>query len=202
MTELNPRTVLKQMSLLERQQESESYPIRNAMIEVHGLLIKYLSMSEDDVDIAPNEDDEDDDRSAPQKQMDMLFERLFERFLDLTTFVRTKVIQVCSKLCDIPAKLPAQRLRMTSLAIRSLEDKGSHVRRNAISLLIKLLLTHPYGVLHGGELDASVWTERRDVVRAELAKAEERLEFPVTDVEQEAPPDLSLIHISEPTRPY
>lgn len=189
MTELNPRTVLKQMSLLERQQESESYPIRNAMIEVHGLLIKYLSMSEDDVDIAPNEDDEDDDRSAPQKQMDMLFERLFERFLDLTTFVRTKVIQVCSKLCDIPAKLPAQRLRMTSLAIRSLEDKGSHVRRNAISLLIKLLLTHPYGVLHGGELDARVWTERRDVVRAELARAEERLEFPVTDVEQEAPPD-------------
>ena len=60
MTELNPRTVLKQMSLLERKQESESYPIRNAMIEVHGLLIKYLSMSEDDVDIAPNEDDEDD----------------------------------------------------------------------------------------------------------------------------------------------
>lgn len=189
MTELNPRSVLKLMSLLQRQQESESYPIRNAMVEVHGLLIKYLATSEDDVDAALNskagqldtDDDGDDTRNAREKQMDVLFERLFERFLDLTTFVRTKAIQVCGRLCDLAVRLPTQRLRMTSLAVQSLEDKSSNVRRNAIALLVKLVLTHPYGVMHGGELNADAWTQRRDVVRSELEKAEERLAFPVTE---------------------
>lgn len=188
MTELNPRSVLKQLSLLQQQQDSESYPIRNAMVESQGLLIKYLSTSDDadlgDVTVDTSSAHDDDERSARQKQTDMLFERLFERFLDLTTFVRTKVIQVCSRLCDLPVRFPAQRLRMTALAIQSLEDKSSNVRRNAIALLVKLILTHPHGMMHGGELDATAWIQRRDAVRAELDKAEERLEFPVTEVDE------------------
>ena len=42
MAELSPRSVLKQMSLLQKHLDSESYPMRNAMIEVQGLLIREL----------------------------------------------------------------------------------------------------------------------------------------------------------------
>ncbi|KOS15882.1 condensin complex subunit 1 [Malassezia pachydermatis] len=187
MAELNPRSVLKQVSLLQKHLDSESYPMRNAMIEVQGLLIKELCLSEDMDGPQPRdlEGDDDDERSAQQKQIDMFFERLFERFLDLTTFVRTKVIQVCGMLCELPVKFPTQRLRMTTLAVQSLEDKSSNVRRNAIGLLVKLLLSHPYGALHGGELDVSVWEERYRVVEAELARAEEALTFPEVDVDVE-----------------
>ncbi|WFD03161.1 condensin complex non-SMC subunit Cnd1 [Malassezia obtusa] len=182
MAELNPRSVLKQISLLQTHLDSESYPIRNAMIEVQGLLIRELSLNDE---LAAADVEADDEGlgagSAHQKQIDLFFARIEERFLDLTTFVRTKAIQTCLALCDLPVKFAPHRLQITALAVRALEDKGSNVRRNAIALLVKLVLTHPYGVLHGGELDADVWRERRGVVHAELEKAEAVLVFPETD---------------------
>jgi condensin complex subunit 1 len=48
------------------------------------------------------------------------------------------------------------------------------VRRYAIALLTKLTLTHPYGIIHGGELSANEWTQRYDEVAAELASMEQR----------------------------
>lgn len=170
MAELSPRSVLKQMSLLQKHLDSESYPMRNAMIEVQGLLIRELGT----VDAELGEGDD----GARQRELELFFERLFERFLDLTTFVRTKTIQVCASLCDAPLKIAPQRLQMTSLAVRALEDKSSNVRRNAIALLIKLILTHPYGAVDGGELAEEQWTQRLAAVNAELERAERVLEFP------------------------
>lgn len=189
MAELNPRSVLKQMSLLQRQLDSESYPMRMAMVEVHGRLIKELCLSDEFAagaeDAEPDDGAPDDDTEAPrtatQKQVDVFFEQLLERFLDLTTFVRAKVVQVCTVLCELPTKFPQQRLKMATLAVRALEDKSSHVRRYSIALLVKLMLTHPYGAMHGGDLHSERWTERQAVVDAELAKAEEALTWPVTD---------------------
>lgn len=185
MAELNPRSVLKQISLLQTHLDSESYPMRNAMVEVQGLLIKELSMNEEFAPAADVDDDDERPGSAHQKQIEMFFGKIFERFLDLTTFVRTKTIQTCMALCDLPVKFAPQRLQMAALAVRALEDKGSNVRRNAIALLIKLILTHPYGLLHGGELNKSAWEERRAVVQTELEKAESVLTFPETEVPEE-----------------
>lgn len=191
MAELNPRSVLKQMSLLQVHLDSESYPIRNAMIEVQGVLIRALCVqdefAETAADVEADADTDDGARvSAHQKQIDLFFARIEERFLDLTTFVRTKAIQTCAALCELPVKFAAHRLQMTALAVRALEDKGSNVRRNAIALLTKLVLTHPYGALHGGELDADVWRARRDVVQRELESAEAQLVFPETEVPDDA----------------
>ncbi|WFD23771.1 condensin complex non-SMC subunit Cnd1 [Malassezia equina] len=184
MAELNPRSVLKQISLLQKHQDSESYPMRNAMIEVHGLLLKDLALHPDlgatDVP-ADGDNDDDDDAPAYRKQINAFFERLLERFLDVTTFVRTRAIQVCNSLCDLPAAFPPQRLRMTELAVQALEDKSSHVRRHAILLLVKLILTHPYGALYGGELSFDAWSERHAAVQARLEQAEATLTRPLTD---------------------
>ena len=48
------------------------------------------------------------------------------------------------------------------------------MRRYAIALLTKLILTHPYGVIHGGYLNVNEWQERYREVVAELTSLEQR----------------------------
>lgn len=72
------------------------------------------------------------------------------------------------RICDLEQKFPKRRQAAAQLAARSLEDKSSNVRRNAIKLLSKLVATHPFSVMHGGQLSYKDWTERLDGVDSEL----------------------------------
>ena len=171
MAELNARSVLKQMSLLQTHLSSEAYPIRVAMVEVLRHMISTL-VTADDLESL------DDESHTRERQITHFFDLLLERALDLTTFVRTRVIHVCAALCELPAKFPAQRMRIADLALQALEDKGSNVRRSAIALLTQLVLTHPFGVMHGGELDGDVWEKGGAVVDAEVRALEARLDLP------------------------
>lgn len=59
-------------------------------------------------------------------------------------------------------------MRLADLTIRSLQDKSSQVRKNCIALLTKLILTHPYGRMHGGELSTTAWEARYNALCAQL----------------------------------
>ena len=72
------------------------------------------------------------------------------------------------KLCDLEQKFPKRRQVAAELAARSLEDKSSNVRRNAIKLLGKLVSTHPFSVMHGGQLSYKEWDDRLRAVEAQL----------------------------------
>lgn len=85
-------------------------------------------------------------------------------------FTCTDVVTYCS----LPVKFPKQRLQSTELTIGALEDKASSVRRYAIALLTKLILTHPYGLMHGGLLRIEEWEARYNVVSAELEQVENK----------------------------
>ena len=125
------------------------------MIEVCGNLIADLSKQEE--------------RSENYKtQINGFFEILEERFLDINNFCRCRNIQVYMKLCDLEQKFPKRRQAAAKLAARSLEDKSSNVRRNAIKLLGKLVSTHPFSVMHGGQLSYSEWNKRLQAVETEL----------------------------------
>jgi condensin complex subunit 1 len=157
LSELAPRLVLKQMTLLARFMDSDSYTLRCAIIEVCGNLIAMLSK------------EEDGERSENTKaQINVFFEVLEERFLDLQSYCRVKAIQVYTKLCDLDTKFPKRRQVAAELATRSLQDKSSNVRRNAIKLIARLVSTHPFAVLHGGLLNQSEWGDRYDKVQAEI----------------------------------
>nr|XP_019006310.1 condensin complex subunit 1 [Kwoniella mangroviensis CBS 8507]OCF69771.1 condensin complex subunit 1 [Kwoniella mangroviensis CBS 8507] len=160
LAELSPRVVAKQMPLLLGHLDSDAHPMRMAVVEIIGLLIRDLSLS----------DEGDEEQKA--KQIKKYFELLMERFLDLNSWVRCKVLTTIIKLCDLPAKFPKQRHQITELTIRTLEDKTSSARRYAIQLLCKLLETHPFGALHGGTLNLAEWQERYDKIEAELAKVD------------------------------
>lgn len=140
--------------------------MRMAIVEVIGCLIRELACSEDLTS----------DAHQTQKQLNGLYDLLLERTLDLSSYVRSRVFTVLSRLCDLRVKFPKQRLAITRAAVAALEDKVAGVRKNAISLIVKLIVTHPYGLMHGGLLGMQEWEERyRDVVK-ELQKTEKALD--------------------------
>ena len=148
--------------------------MRMAMVEIIGLLIREIAMSDEE------------EQEAREKRLNSLFDLLTERFMDLSSYVRAKVVQTLSKLCDLPVKFPKQRLVMTELTIGALEDKGSSVRRHAIALLTKLILTHPYGLMHGGLLNFDEWDERYQQILKELEAVDTKeMEKPPTEVDGE-----------------
>lgn len=101
-------------------------------------------------------------------QINGFFDILEERFLDTNPYCRSRNIQVYMKLCDLEQKFPKRRQTAAQLAARSLEDKSSNVRRNAIKLLGRLVSTHPFSVMHGGQLSYTEWNQRLEAVQVEL----------------------------------
>ncbi|EDR03670.1 chromosome condensation complex protein [Laccaria bicolor S238N-H82] len=162
--ELAPRAILKQLSLLLDQLDSESYPMRQALVEVIGSIITELS----------NTSTDNDNSKTAQKQISGLFDLLLERTLDISSYVRTKLLQVLAKMCDLKPKFPKQRLAITGAAIAALADKGATVRKTAAALLVKLLETHPYRT-HGGMLQLDVWQAEYQDVCKELEKIEGKI---------------------------
>ena len=155
LSELQPKLVMKQMTLLAKQMDSESYALRCALIEVCGNLL---------VDLSKQEERGDNHKS----QLNAFFDVLEERFLDINPYCRCRTIQVWVKLCSLEIKYPKRRQRVAELAARSLEDKSSNVRRNAIKLLGSLLTTHPFNLMHGSQLNLKEWNERLDKVDEQL----------------------------------
>lgn len=155
LSELEPRLVIKEMGLLAKFLDSEAYTLRCAVIEVCGNLISDLSKQEE--------------RSENYKvQINAFFDTLEQRFLDTNPYCRCRAIQVYMKLCDLEQKFPKRRQAVTDLAVQSLQDKSSNVRRNAVKLIGKLVASHPFSVMHGGQLSRKEWTERLEVVENEL----------------------------------
>ena len=155
LSELEPKLVIKQMTLLAKQMDSESYALRCALIEVCGNLLADLSKQEERGD-------------NHKSQLNAFFDVLEERFLDINPYCRCRTIQVWVKLCDLEQKFPKRRQRAAELAARSLEDKSSNVRRNAIKLLGSLIKTHPFSIMHGSQLNYKEWNDRLDKVDGEL----------------------------------
>lgn len=150
-----PKLVIKQMTLLAKQMDSESYALRCALIEVCGNLVADLSKQAERGD-------------NHKSQLNAFFDVLEERFLDINPYCRCRTIQVWVKLCDLEQKFPKRRQKIAELAVRSLEDKSSNVRRNAIKLLGSLIKTHPFSIMHGSQLNLKEWDARLEAVDAEL----------------------------------
>ncbi|KAF2268508.1 condensin [Lojkania enalia] len=156
-----PHLVINQMSLLGELLESESYTLRCAMIDVCGSLIEMLNKEVD----ANSER-----REHYEAQIKLFFGVLQERFLDLSPYCRSRVMQVYLRLCDMPQMHMKQRQKAAELAAQSLEDKATNVRRNAIKLLGKLVSTHPFRIIpsYGSLLSFKDWTTGLEDIEAQI----------------------------------
>ncbi|KAF1829727.1 hypothetical protein BDW02DRAFT_560476 [Decorospora gaudefroyi] len=156
-SELTPHLVIRQMTLLANLLDSDSYTLRCALIEVCGNLIAMLSKL--------SQDDRGENHKA---QIRIFFDVLEDRFLDINPYCRARVMQVYVRLCDLEQKYPKRRQKVAELAARSLEDKSSNVRRNAVKLLAKLISTHPFTAFDGGLLSNKDWTQRLEECEAQI----------------------------------
>ncbi|KAK0736695.1 condensin-like protein [Apiosordaria backusii] len=180
LSELAPRLIIKQVTLLAKQLDSESHTLRSALIEVFGNMLVYLSKS--------------DERGENHKsQMNAFFDVLEERFLDINPYCRCRTMQVYLKICELEQKFPKRRQKAAELACQSLEDKSSHVRRNAIKLLGALIRTHPFTALHGAQLARKDWQERLDKVDAELDALKPPVDAPGLDGNANTTVDAGLL---------
>lgn len=150
--------------------------MRMALVEVIGHLIREIAVS----------DDLNMDQQQSKKQLNGLYDLLLERTLDLSSYVRTKVLSTLAKLCDLPVKFPKQRLAITRAAVDCLEDKAAGVRKTAVVLIVKLIVTHPYGLMHGGLLGQREWETRYENVVQELQKVEKEVAKAVQAVDDDA----------------
>ncbi|CEP64214.1 condensin subunit YCS4 LALA0_S10e05116g [Lachancea lanzarotensis] len=156
LSELIPRIVLRQMTLIVKLLNNSSFTLRCAVVEACGNIVIEISSKREDFDLY-------------KQSAEVLIELLEERFTDSNPYVRTKAIQGCLKICDLPVKLKRNRSNMVDLAVRSLQDRSSLVRRNAVKLLTKLILTHQFDALHGSQLKLSQWRSRYEDAEAVYA---------------------------------
>ncbi|KAG2008786.1 condensin [Coprinopsis cinerea AmutBmut pab1-1] len=165
-TELCPRSTLKQLALLINQQDSDAYALRQAVVEILGLLI-----TERDRTLESEAEDEDQKKKI-QNEIVAMFDLIFERSKDQSSYVRNKVLQVLATTCDLKAKFPKQRLRMVKRALQLLMDKTATVRKSAIALFIRLLVTHPWIFDNKGMLTRDKWEATYEEARKDLAAVE------------------------------
>lgn len=146
-SELSPRIVLRQMTSIIRLLNNSSFTLRCSVVEACGNIV---------IDIAS----ETETYQHYKQQVDTLLELLQERFQDSNPYVRCKAIQSCVKICDLKLKFGNHRLLIAKHSTRSLEDKSSLVRKNAVKLLSKLILTHAFDQIHGTQLSLHEWQKR------------------------------------------
>lgn len=148
--------------------------MRVALVEVIGHLIREIAVSAD----------LNMDEQQSKKQLNGLYDLLLERTLDVSVYVRTKVLSTLAKLCDLPVKFPKQRLAITRAAVDCLEDKGASVRKTSVLLMVKLIVTHPYGLMHGGYLSQREWEKRYEDIVKDLQKVESQVAKAVGRVDE------------------
>lgn len=158
LSELQPRIVMKQMTLIAQFLDNSSSSLRCAVIEVCGNIIANMC-------------NEDELFEMHKNNLDKLIALLEQRLLDQSHYARARSLRSMISLCDSKrSTLKRHRVVFTELAVRSLEDKSSHVRRYAIKLLSKLILTHPFSLMHGSQLNLTVWKKRLLEAEHELEK--------------------------------
>ncbi|KAG7448874.1 uncharacterized protein BT62DRAFT_986013 [Guyanagaster necrorhizus] len=167
-SEVCPRHTLKQISLLLDQLDSEAYPMRIAIVEIIGNLIVHLDSNSGPVGSQEN--------TQSTKQINGLYDFLIERMRDVTTYVRTKVLSVFTRLCELKNVYGRSRLHVTRIAITALEDKAAAVRKNAVVLIVKLITTHPWDRIHKGPLEMYVWEREYEELLEKWAPYQEKLD--------------------------
>lgn len=165
LSELSPRLILKQLASTAQLLDNSNQTLRCSVVESCGNIV--VDMIKNDQKEAESTDEQHN--NTPQ-QIEGLLNLLQERFLDQNPYVRTKAIQAINKVFGLKVKLSDRRNDVMLLAVRSLHDKSTLVRRNAIKLMYKLLLTNPFTLPNGDQLSYDLWKTRLDEAEAELSQ--------------------------------
>lgn len=178
LSQLSPRLILKQMASIAQLLDNSNQTLRCSVVESCGNIVVDIIKSDGSIS---NDDTSSHRNENSSHQVDTLIDLLQERSLDQNPYVRTKAIQALNKICSLEVKLSRRRQVIMALAVRSIDDRSTLVRRNAIKLMSKLVLNHPFASIHGTQLNLSKWQARYDEAHAVLLQY-----LPVQDTESTA----------------
>lgn len=167
LTKLAPREALKSITAFVGLLDSESYSLRIAMVELVGSLLVWIQRENREADAAS------------------FFGLLLERFRDVHSAVRAKVVGVTGDLLRAGAMSSTQRDAFLELTISRIQDRASTVRRRAIQTLGEFIRTHPF-CIEGGELSLGHFQSR-------LAEVDAVLEGKVAQEGGADDPNLSML---------
>lgn len=176
LSESSPRLILKQMSCIAQLLDNSNYTLRCSVVETCGNIV---------VDVAKRGDHNVNGERTNDIHTGGLVDLLQERFLDQNPYVRTKAIQAFVKIFNVPFQFNDRRQAIMELLVRSLDDRSTLVRRNAIKLMSKLVLTHPFSSLHGTQLSWLFWRAHFEDAKAELNSILKAEGFPSLDESEE-----------------
>lgn len=143
---INPKLTLRHLSLIVTQLDSESHTLRMSVIQVIGNVIRHLATCDERTD-------------QTSTQLKSLFQVIEERFHDVNSFVRARLLHVMADLCRNHALPINRRFKLMSMTVERVMDKSSTVRKKAVQLLGEMLRAHPFGV-DGGELDLTFFESK------------------------------------------
>lgn len=182
MSELSPRLILKQMASISQILDNTNQSLRCSVIETCGNIVvdafkAYFNSTYSS---------EDEHAEISMKQISKLFSLLKQRTLDQNPFARTKALQAMVKVfnqspvkeyvvgalepsesneLDVdPANLWYQEV--LDVAITGLYDRSTLVRRNAIKLLSKILIEHPFSSKENLRMLYTRWERKLDELKA------------------------------------
>lgn len=155
LSQVSPRLLLKQFSLVSKFLDGESFTLRCGIIEATANVLMDISRTEEDLE-------------RHSTQIQSLFDLIEERVMDVNPYCRYRAYQSLATITELDFKFTKRRPNMTKLAVQGLKDKTSMVRRRAILLVSRLISTHPFDLLHGDQLGLKEWIKRRDLVQSQL----------------------------------
>lgn len=180
-SELSPRLIMRQMASISQILDNTNQSLRCSVIETCGNIVVdafktfYNSTSSS----------EDEHAEINMKSIGKLFSLLKQRTLDQNPFARTKALQAMVKIFNnapvkdyVVASLELAESRESDMepvnawyqevmdvAITGLYDRSTLVRRNAIKLLSKILIEHPFFSPEGFRMLYSRWEKKLDDLR-------------------------------------
>ncbi|XP_039574078.1 condensin complex subunit 1 isoform X1 [Passer montanus] len=148
-----PALVLSNMSVLLPHLDGESYTMRNAIL---------VAMAEVLVQVLNGDQLEEAARGTRDKFLDVLQAHV----CDVHSFVRSRVLQLFTRIVQRKALPLTQFQSVVSLAVGRLKDKSVLVVKNAIQLLAAFLSNNPFS-------SKLSWTDLDEPLKKEVQKLKE-----------------------------
>ncbi|ANB13119.1 Ycs4p [Sugiyamaella lignohabitans] len=165
LSKLAPLLVMKNMTVIVKLLDSESFTLRCAIIEVAGNIVIHFCRQDGD-----QSEETGANIEQHKTQVHVLLDLVEERSMDINPYCRSKALQVLSAICELETKFVKRRPVMTKIAVQALKDRATLVRRQGIKLINRLISTHPFNQLHGSQLNLKEWKGRLAGVNQELDK--------------------------------
>eukprot|EP00466_Bigelowiella_natans_P012615 jgi/Bigna1/128328/aug1.6_g3036 len=178
---LQPEAVANGLAMIVPHLDGESYIMRNAIVSVVATLLNFFKESvhqeNNQENLAGNAGQtpkvnsmsprnkkggpRDDKRQATTEA---LIQILKERVHDISSYTRSKVLQLWGVLVEARALTDAQFLIAAEVGVERLKDKAVQVRKRAVSLITVLLEYNPFSPT----LDREVLKENLEKLKSKL----------------------------------